>query len=64
MLVLQRKVGETLVIAGVITVTVLDVEGERVKLGISAPLDVSIVREELVDTQSHPRSHRNHARER
>jgi carbon storage regulator len=50
MLVLQRKVGETLVIAEVITVTVLAVEGSRVKLGISAPGAVSIVREELLDT--------------
>jgi carbon storage regulator len=66
MLVLQRKVGETLVIAGVIIVTVLEVRGERVKLGISAPPEVLIVREELAGTvpQSHPRSHHYNARER
>jgi len=49
MLVLRRKVGESLVLAGVISVSVLAVEGERVKLGISAPPDVSIIREELLD---------------
>ncbi len=50
MLVLRRKVGECIVLAGVIHITVLVVEGKRVKLGISAPADVSIVREELVRT--------------
>ncbi|GHO98664.1 hypothetical protein KSF_087120 [Reticulibacter mediterranei] len=49
MLVLRRKVGESLVIAEVVIVPVLEVEGERVKLGITAPPDVSIVREELLD---------------
>ncbi|WP_236065347.1 carbon storage regulator [Reticulibacter mediterranei] len=48
MLVLRRKVGESIVLAGVINITVLAVEGERVKIGISAPPDVSIVREELL----------------
>lgn len=48
MLVLRRKVGESLVFAGVIKVSVLAVEGERVKFGISAPPDVSIVRDELL----------------
>ncbi len=50
MLVLRRKIGERLVIAGVIEIIVLDVERERVKLGISAPAEVSIVREELIGT--------------
>jgi carbon storage regulator len=48
MLVLRRKVGESIVLAGVINVSVLAVEGERVKIGISAPPDVTIVREELL----------------
>jgi carbon storage regulator len=48
MLVLRRKVGETIVLDGVISVSVLAVEGERVKLGITAPIDVTIVREELL----------------
>jgi carbon storage regulator len=49
MLVLRRKVGEAIVLNNVITVYVLAVEGERVKLGINAPPDVVIVRQELLD---------------
>ena len=48
MLVLRRKVGESIVLDGVINISVLAVEGERVKIGISAPADVTIVREELL----------------
>ncbi len=48
MLVLRRKVGESIIIAGSIQISVLAVEGERVKIGISAPSDVTIVREELL----------------
>lgn len=48
MLVLRRKVGESIILSGVISISVLAVEGERVKIGISAPADVTIVREELL----------------
>ncbi len=48
MLVLRRKVEEAIVLDGSIRVVVLAVEGERVKIGIEAPDDVSIVREELL----------------
>jgi carbon storage regulator len=48
MLVLRRKVGEAMVLDGVITVYVLAVEGERVKIGIAAPPDVGVVRQELL----------------
>jgi carbon storage regulator len=51
MLVLRRKAGEAIVLNGVITIHVLAVEGERVKLGISAPPEVVIVRSELLDGQ-------------
>ncbi len=47
MLVLTRKPEQSIIIAGDIVVTVLGVEGGRVKLGIQAPEDVSIVREEV-----------------
>jgi len=50
MLVLRRKVGESIVLAGVINISVLAVEGERVKIGINAPPDITIVREELLRT--------------
>jgi carbon storage regulator len=49
MLVLRRKAGEAIVLNGTITIHVLAVEGERVKLGISAPPDVVIVRSELLE---------------
>jgi carbon storage regulator len=47
MLVLSRKVGETVVIGNSVTVTVVEVTGNRVRLGISAPEDISILRSEL-----------------
>lgn len=50
MLVLRRKVGESIILDGVISISVLAVEGERVKIGINAPPDVTIVREELLRT--------------
>ncbi len=56
MLVLRRKVGESIIVDGVISVSILAVEGERVKIGISAPSDVSIVREELIERVSEPSS--------
>ncbi|MEO8166021.1 MAG: carbon storage regulator [Betaproteobacteria bacterium] len=47
MLVLSRKVGEEIVIANRITVRVTSVQGQRVRLAISAPDDVSIFRAEI-----------------
>jgi carbon storage regulator len=47
MLVLSRKQGEGVTIGGDIEVTVLEVRGERVKLGFRSPDDVSIRREEI-----------------
>jgi carbon storage regulator len=54
MLVLRRKVGESIILAGVISISVLAVEGERVKIGINAPPEVTIVREELLRTVDTP----------
>jgi carbon storage regulator len=48
MLVLRRKAGEAIVLNQVIKIRVLGVEGDRVKLGIDAPPDVIVVREELI----------------
>jgi carbon storage regulator len=47
MLVLSRKRGEVIVIGDGITVTVLAVDGDRVKLGIVAPAEVPVHREEV-----------------
>ena len=49
MLILTRKVDQGIVIAGNIHVRVLGVERDRVKIGISAPLDVTILRQELLE---------------
>lgn len=47
MLILTRRVGETLMIGDQVTVTVLGVKGNQVRVGISAPKDVSVHREEI-----------------
>ncbi len=51
MLVLSRKPGESIVIANDIKVTVLEVIGNRIRLGIEAPKNVPIVRAELEEVQ-------------
>lgn len=48
MLILSRKIGETLCIGDNITVTVMDISSNQVKIGISAPKSTSIMREELI----------------
>jgi carbon storage regulator len=48
MLVLSRKAGEGILVDGDITISVLSIEAGRVRIGIRAPLDVPIVREELL----------------
>ena len=47
MLVLSRKRGERIVIGEHVTVTVLEVQGDRVKLGFAAPAEMPIHREEI-----------------
>jgi carbon storage regulator len=47
MLVLSRKLGEEIVIGDRITVKIVAVEGGRVKLGVAAPTDVPVCREEI-----------------
>ena len=49
MLVLSRKVDQTIVIQHNITIKILEITGDRVKLGINAPRDVVILRQELQD---------------
>jgi carbon storage regulator len=49
MLVLTRKIGQELVIAGDIRVTVVSVNGPKVRLGITAPPAVGVLRQELVN---------------
>lgn len=47
MLILTRRIGESLVIDNQIIVTVLGVKGNQVKIGIRAPTDVTVHREEI-----------------
>ena len=47
MLVLTRRVGETLMIGDDVTVTVLGVKGNQVRIGVSAPKEVAVHREEI-----------------
>jgi carbon storage regulator len=49
MLILSRKLGETIVIDGHIHVTVMRVDGEVVKLGIVAPMEVPVHRKEVYE---------------
>ena len=49
MLILSRKKNEQIVISDDITITVLDVEGEKVKIGIDAPKDIKVFRKELIE---------------
>jgi carbon storage regulator len=53
MLVLSRKPGEAVVIGGNIEITVLEVHGDRVKLGLCGPVDVPIRREEVYRRIAH-----------
>lgn len=47
MLVLSRKVGQSLIIGNDIVVRLLEIRGQQIRLGVEAPPDVSVVREEL-----------------
>ena len=54
MLVLTRRIGETLRIADDILVTIIDVKGNQVRLGIDAPAALTVLREELVQSDPNP----------
>lgn len=54
MLVLRRKAGESIILNQVITIRILGVEGDKVKLGIDAPPDVIVVREEILGRDAIP----------
>ena len=49
MLILTRRVGETVMIGNDVTVTVLGVKGNQVRIGVNAPRDVAVHREEIFE---------------
>ncbi len=53
MLILTRRVGQTLMIGDDVTVTVLGVKGNQVRLGVNAPKDVAVHREEIYNRIAH-----------
>jgi len=66
MLILTRRIGETLMIGEEVTVTVLGVKGNQVRIGVNAPKDVAVHREEIFErikreeqggASSHPDGH-------
>jgi len=58
MLVLSRKREEAIVLTGGIRVVVSEIRGDKVRLGIEAPPEVKVVREELLARPHHPAEHK------
>jgi carbon storage regulator len=53
MLILTRRIGESLKIGPDVTVTVMGVKGSQVRIGIEAPKDVTVLREEIAGRGKH-----------
>ena len=62
MLILTRRVGETVVIGDEVTVTVLGVKGNQVRLGVNAPREVAVHREEIFERIQRERTEEEESR--
>lgn len=58
MLVLSRKINESIIIQDDIVVTVIEIRGDKIRLGIEAPKDVTVHRQEVYDA-IHNQAHHN-----
>lgn len=61
MLILSRKRNESIIIGGGITVTVVEIRGDKVRLGIEAPREIDVHREEVVARMNETNSEASHA---
>jgi carbon storage regulator len=52
MLILTRRIGETLKVGNEITVTVMAIKGNQVRIGIQAPKDIDVYREEIFERET------------
>lgn len=60
MLILTRRIGETLMVGDEVTVTVLGVKGNQVRIGVHAPKDINVHREEIYQKIQKEKSENRH----